>query len=166
MNQSSTMQQKFQSWLVDSGEQAILRWIFRCTLIVTVAVLALDLADLQKSIASHDTAASPVEISEESPALNLPNVLPSILAPLLPGGDKRLVMLPEPDGALARPMTFELVGGGKLMGIRTNTPAISAIFAAQVARHGDYIKAVVWEPPAGSLADAPAIGRLIPTTKF
>jgi len=159
MNQSSTMQQKFQSWLVDSGEQAILRWIFRCTLIVTVAVLALDLADLQKSIASHDTAASPVEISEESPALNLPNVLPSILAPLLPGGDKRLVMLPEPDGALARPMTFGLVGGGKLMAIGTITPGISAVFAAEVGRHGDYIKTVVLDSPGGSVADALALKR-------
>ena len=139
MNQSSIMQQRFQSWLVDSGEQAILRWIFRGTLIVTVAVLALDLADLQGPIASADTAASPAEIREESPALNLPNVLPSILAPLLPGGDKRLVMLPEPDGALARPMTFELVAGGKLMATGTITPGISAIFAAEVGRHGRYL---------------------------
>jgi len=166
MNQSSTMQQRFQSWLVDSGEQAILRWIFRGTLIVTVAVLALDLADLQGPIASADTAASPAEIREESPALNLPNVLPSILAPLLPGGDKRLVMLPEPDGALARPMTFELVAGGKLMATGTITPGISAIFAAEVGRHGDYIKTVVLESPGGSVADALAIGRLIREKKF
>ena len=166
MNQSSIMQQRFQSWLVDSGEQAILRWIFRGTLIVTVAVLALDLADLQGPIASADTAASPAEIREESPALNLPNVLPSILAPLLPGGDKRLVMLPEPDGALARPMTFELVGGGKLMATGIITPGISAIFAAEVGRHGDYIKTVVLESPGGSVADALAIGRLIREKKF
>jgi len=166
MNQSSTMQQRFQSWLVDSGEQAILRWIFRGTLIVTVAVLALDLADLQGPIASADTAASPAEIREESPALNLPNVLPSILAPLLPGGDKRLVMLPEPDGALARPMTFELVAGGKLMATGTITPGISAIFAAEVGRHGDYIKTVVLESPGGSVADALAIGRLIREKNF
>ena len=166
MNQSSTMQQRFQSWLVDSGEQAILRWIFRGTLIVTVAVLALDLADLQGPIASADTAASPAEIREESPALNLPNVLPSILAPLLPGGDKRLVMLPEPDGALARPMTFELVAGGKLMATGTITPGISAIFAAEVGRHGDYIKTVVLQSPRGSVADALAIGRLIREKNF
>ena len=166
MNQSSIMQQRFQSWLVDSGEQAILRWIFRGTLIVTVAVLALDLADLQGPIASADTPASPAEIREESPALNLPNVLPSILAPLLPGGDKRLVMLPEPDGALARPMTFELVAGGKLMATGTITPGISAIFAAEVGRHGDYIKTVVLESPGGSVADALAIGRLIREKNF
>src|SRR5437763_14842760 len=135
MNQSSTMQQRFQSWLVDSGEQAVLRWIFRGTLIVTVAVLALDLADLQGPTAAADTAASPAEIGEESPALNLPNVLPSILAPLLPGGDKRLVVLPEPDGALARPMTFGLVGGGTLMAMGTIRPGISAIFVAELSRH-------------------------------
>ena len=166
MNQSSIMQQRFQSWLVDNGEQAILRWIFRGTLIVTVAVLALDLADLQGPIASADTAASPTEIREEPPALNLPDLMPSILAPLLPGGDKRLVMLPEPDGALARPMTFELVGGGKLMATGTITPGISAIFAAEVGRHGDYIKTVVLESPGGSVADALAIGRLIREKNF
>ena len=49
---------------------------------------------------------------EDSPALNLPSMVPSFLAPLLPGGDKRLTPLPQADGALARPMTFELVGGG------------------------------------------------------
>ncbi|TMJ83902.1 MAG: hypothetical protein E6G79_10610 [Alphaproteobacteria bacterium] len=166
MNQSSIMQQRFQSWLVDSGEQAILRWIFRGTLIVTVAVLALDLADLQGPIASADTAASPAEIREEPPALNLPDLMPSILGPLLPSGDKRVVMLPEPDGALARPMTFELVAGGKLMATGTITPGISAIFAAEVGRHGDYIKTVVLESPGGSVADALAIGRLIREKNF
>jgi len=164
MNQ--TTQQRLQSWLVDSGEQAILRWIFRGTLVVTVAVLALDLADLRGPIASADTPASPAEIREESPAFNLPELMPSILAPLLRGGDKRLVMLPEPDGALARPMTFELVGGGKLMAIGTITPGISAIFAAEVGRHGDYIKTVVLESPGGSVADALAIGRLIREKNF
>ena len=58
-------------------------------------------------------------------ALDLPSIVPSILAPLLPGGDKRLMPLPQPDGALAKPMTFELVGGGKLMATGTITPGIS-----------------------------------------
>ena len=74
--------------------------------------------------------------------------------------------LPEPDGALARPMTFELVAGGKLMATGTITPGISAIFAAEVGRHGDYIKTVVLESPGGSVADALAIGRLIREKNF
>jgi hypothetical protein len=165
MKQSSTMQQRFQCWLRDGADEAMLRWIFRGALTVTVAVLALDLADLQR-LALADTAAAPAELREPLPPLNLPNLVPSILAPLLPGGDKRLVALPQPDGVLARPMTFELVGGGKLMATGTITPGVSESFAAEVGRHGDYIKTVVLNSPGGSVADALAIGRLIREKKF
>ena len=88
-------------------------------------------------------------------------MVPSILAPLLPGGDKRLMPLPQPDGALAKPMTFELVGGGKLMATGTITPGISASFAAEIGKRGDYIKTVVLNSPGGSVTDALAMGRLI-----
>jgi hypothetical protein len=165
MKQSSTMQQRFQSWLRDGADEAMLRWIFRGALTVTVAVLALDLADLRR-LALADTAAAPAEIREPLPPLNLPDLVPSVLAPLLPGGDKRLVKLPQPDGALAKPMTFELVGGGKLMATGTITPGVSESFAAEVGRHGDYIKTVVLNSPGGSVADALAIGRLIREKKF
>jgi len=84
----------------------------------------------------------------------------------LPGGDKRLVALPQPDGALARPMTFDLTGGGKLMATGTITPGIAESFVAEVGRHGDYIKTVVLNSPGGSVADAMAIGRLIREKKF
>jgi hypothetical protein len=91
---------------------------------------------------------------------------PSILAPLLPGGDKRLVPLPQPDGAMAKPMTFELVSGGKLMATGTITPGISESFAAEISRRGDYIKTVVLNSPGGSVADALIMGRLIRERKF
>ena len=92
--------------------------------------------------------------------------MPSILAPWLPGGDKRLTPLPQPDGAMAKPMTFELVGGGKLMATGTITPGISEAFAAEVGKRGDYIKTVVLNSPGGSVTDALAMGRLIREKKF
>src|SRR5260370_13509101 len=161
MSQSSTMRQRFHAWLLDHADEAVLRWIFRGIFMVTIAVLALDLASMQGWIANPDSAAAPAEIKEGSPALNLPSMLPSILAPLLPGGDKRLMPLPQPDGAMAKPMTFELVSGGQLMATGTITPGISESFAAEVSRRGDYIKTVVLNSPGGSVAGALFMGRLI-----
>jgi hypothetical protein len=114
MPQSSTMPHRFHAWLSDNPDEAILRWIFRSIVAVTIAVLAIDLAAMNGWSGNADLAALPAEIKQDTPALDLPGVapsglpsiLPSILAPLLPGGDKRLVPLPQPDGAIARPMTF------------------------------------------------------------
>src|SRR3979411_2875470 len=121
---------------------------------------------MQGWIAIPDSAATPAEIQLGSPALNLPSMLPSILAPLLPGGDRRLTPLPQPAGAMARPMTFELVSGGRLMATGTITPGISEAFAAEVGKRGDYIKTVVLNSPGGSVTDALAMGRLIRERKF
>jgi hypothetical protein len=166
MSQSSTMQQRLHAWLSDNPDATVLRWIFRIVVTVTIAVLAVDLASMQGWIANPDSAAAPAEIRQDTPALDLPSMVPAILAPLLPGGDKRLTPLPQPDGAMARPMTFDLVSGGKLMAIGTITPGISQSLAAEVGRHGDYIRTVVLNSPGGSVADALAMGRLIRERKF
>src|SRR6266566_5029864 len=159
------MQQRFHAWLLDRADEAILRWIFRSIVMVTIAVLAVDLATMQGWIANPNPAATPAEIELGSPALNFPN-LPSILAPWLPGGDKRLMPLPQPDGAMAQPMTFELLSGGKLMATGTITPGSSQSFAAEVGKRGDYVKTVVLNSPGGSVTDALAMGRLIRERKF
>lgn len=164
MSQAPPRQQRFQAWLADSADEAVLRWIFRSAVAVTVTVLALDVASMQGWIGSPDPAAAPAETS--SPALNLPSLVPSILAPLLPGGDKRLMPLPQPGGVLARPMTFDLVSGGRLMATGTITPGMSESFAAEVSKHGDYIRTVVLNSPGGSVTDAMAMGRLIRERKF
>src|ERR1700716_1313949 len=166
MLQSPTVRQRFRGWLLDRADEAILRWIFRSVLIVTVAVLAIDLASMQGWIVYPDPAVTPVEIQPSLPALNLPSLVPSILSPLLPGNDKRLTPLPQPAGALAEPMTFDLVSGNKLMATGTITPGISQSFAAEVARHGDYIKTVVLYSPGGSVTDALAMGQMIRDKKF
>ena len=160
------MKSRFLIWLSDNPDEAILRWAFRSIVIVTIAALANDLAGMNGWGGTTDLAAAPAEIKQESPALEPPATVPSILAPLLPGGDKRLMPLPQPDGAMAKPMTFELVGGGRLMATGTITPGISEGFAAEVSRRGDYIKTVVLNSPGGSVADALTMGRLIRERKF
>jgi hypothetical protein len=160
----STLPQRFHGWLSDHPDDAILRWIFRSVIAVTVAVLAVDLATTNGWISSPGPALTPAETRQVLPGLDLP--VPSILAPLLPGGDKRLTPLPHPDGAMAKPMTLELVGGGKLMATGTITPGVSEAFAAEVGKRGDYIRTVVLNSPGGSVTDALAMGRLIRERKF
>jgi hypothetical protein len=47
MSQSSTMRQRLHAWLSDNPDEAVLRWIFRSVVTVTIAVLAVDLASMQ-----------------------------------------------------------------------------------------------------------------------
>jgi hypothetical protein len=162
MPQSVTTAQRFHGWLSGNPDEQILRWIFRSIVAVTIGALAADLATSQGWIGASDPGAGPME--RISPGLDPP--VPSILAPWLPGGDKRLAPLPQPDGAMARPMTFELVGAGRLMATGTITPGISEAFAAEVGKRGDYIKTVVLNSPGGSVTDALAMGRLIRERKF
>ena len=162
----ATIPQRFHAWLSDNPDEAVLRWIFRGIVTVTVAVLAADLAGQNGWITWPDATTSPAEFRQTSPSLDLPSIAPSILAPLLPGGDKRATPLPQPEGVLAKPMSFELVGGGKLMATGTITPGISENFAAEIGKRGDYIKTVVLNSPGGSVADAMAMGRLIRERKF
>src|SRR5882757_8693860 len=162
MPQSSTMQQRFHAWLSDNPDEAVLRWIFRSVVTVTIIVLAVDLAGMNGLLGNPELA----EITQEQPSFNLPGIVPSVLAPLLPGGDKRLMPLPQPDGAMAKPMTFELVGGGRLMATGTITPGSSQAFAAEIGRRGDYVKTVVLNSPGGSVVEALAMGRLIREKKF
>jgi hypothetical protein len=164
MPQSVTMSQRFYGWLSDHPDEQVLRWIFRSIVAVTIAALAADLATSQGWISAPDPGSSLTETRQASPGLDLP--VPSILAPWLPGGDKRLTPLPQPDGAMAKPMTFELVGSGRLMATGTITPGISEAFAAEVGKRGDYIKTVVLNSPGGSVTDALAMGRLVRERKF
>ncbi|WP_291690731.1 hypothetical protein [Bradyrhizobium sp.] len=153
--------QRLSAWLPDNPDETVLRWIFRCVVSVTVAVLAADLAGMNASVGNPDAS----EIKPE-PVPAAPALLPSLLAPLLPDGDRRLVQVPEPKGPLANPMNFELVGGGRLMATGTITPGISQAFAAEIQKRGDYIRTVVLDSPGGSVADALAMGRLIRDRKF
>jgi hypothetical protein len=160
------MQQRFHAWLSEHADEAVLRWIFRSIVMVTIAVLVADLATINGWIAGPSSTATPAEMELGSPALSPPSTMPSILAPLLPGGDERLMPLPQPDGAMAKPMTFDLVGGGKLMASGTIAPGVSEAFATEIGKRADYIKTVVLNSQGGSVTDALAMGRLIREKKF
>src|SRR3954454_7530818 len=164
MLQSGTTSQRFYGWLSDNPDERVLRWIFRSIVAGTIAALAADLATGQGWISASDLGSSLPETRQALPGLDLP--VPSVLAPWLPGGDKRLMPLPQPDGAMAKAMTFELVGGGRLMATGTITPGISEAFAAEVGKRSDYIKTVVLNSPGGSVTDALAMGRLIREKKI
>jgi hypothetical protein len=163
MQPFATLQQRVHAFLAANPDEAILRWLFRSVVAVTIIVLATDLAGMNGWIGTPEPAA---EVRHDTPSLDLPDAVPSILAPLAPDRDKRLAPRPRPDGAMARPMTFELVGSGRLIASGTITPGIFDTFAAEVAKRGDYIKTVVLNSPGGSVADALAMGRLIRERNF
>jgi hypothetical protein len=158
----TTLQQRFSAWLADYPDDAILRTIFRGVVGVTIAVLALDLAGMNDLLKPTDPASSPADTKQATPGLSVP----AILAPLLPGNDRRGVPMPQPDGALAKAMTFELVGGGRLLATGMITPGVSEAFAAEIGKRGDYVKTVVLNSPGGSVGDALAMGRLIRERKL
>ncbi len=162
VSQRQTLSQRFQAWLADNPDDAVLRFIFRTVVVVTIAVLGVDLAGMNGWTNPLD---GKPDAPASSPAPTLPS-LPAILAPLLPGSDRRLSPMPQTDGALGKPMTFELVSGGKLMATGTITPGISEAFTAEIAKRADYIKTVVLNSPGGSVSDALAMGRLIRERKF
>ncbi|CAN5403185.1 hypothetical protein BH11PSE4_BH11PSE4_08280 [soil metagenome] len=165
MAHAQSLSKRFHAWLADHPDDSILRFIFRAVVAVTVAALALDLFTVNGWLKSEDIGLTPAEQRQASPELGLP-AMPAILAPWLPGGDRRLSPMLQPDGTLRQPMTFELVGGGRLMATGTITPGISEAFAAEIARRGDYVKTVVLNSPGGSVGDALAMGRLIRDRKL
>ena len=160
----ASLQRHLLGWLTQDFDQAILRWIFRSVLASTVALLAIDLAQINGLITS-----APARDLQSRPELAdplAPGSMPSVVEPALPQRDKRLVSVPPPDDTLSRPMSFELASGGRLMATGTITPGTSQLFAAELDKRGDYVKMVVLNSPGGSVADALAIGRLIRKRNF
>ncbi len=163
MRISAAIRHHVNAFLAGNPDEAILRWIFGSVVTVTAVVLAADLAGTNGWI---DTPGPPAEVRTDTPSPALPSLLPQMPLPPLPDGEKRLTPRPQADGSMAKPMTFELMGGGKLMATGTITPGISEAFAAEVAKRGDYIKTVVLNSPGGSVSDALAMGRLIREKNF
>lgn len=158
---TTAIQQRVHAFLAGNPDEAILRWIFSSVLVITVAVLATDLAGINGWINPSDEAAV---VRHDRPSLDLPSLPPSIEA--TPDHGKRLMPRPPADGAMGKPMTFELMAGGRLMATGTITPGISEAFAAEIAKRGDYVRTVVLSSPGGSVADALAMGRLIRERNF
>ena len=80
MQPSATIQQRFHAFLAANPDEAILRWIFRSVVTVTIVVLAADLAGMNGWI---DTSGSQrPKLRHDTPSLDLPDIVPSILTPL------------------------------------------------------------------------------------
>ncbi|MCG6206379.1 hypothetical protein LPW26_17150 [Rhodopseudomonas sp. HC1] len=159
----SSLTQRFHRWMAGNPDDAVLRLVFRGLVAASIGALGFDLASANGWIQADDSAAPPAVQREAAPG-GLPS-LPDILSPWLPGRD-RLSPVPQPDGALGKPMTFELVSGNRLMAVGTITPGSAQAFAAAIERHGEYIKTVVLNSPGGSVSDALTMGRLIRDRKL
>ncbi|MCP9626384.1 hypothetical protein NML43_04685 [Rhodopseudomonas palustris] len=153
--------QRFHDWLSGNPEDTVLRLVFRGLVALSIGALGFDLASANGWGATGAGEGAPAQ--REAPE-GLPS-LPAILSPWLPGRD-RLAPLPQPDGTLGKPMTFDLVGGNRLMASGTITPGTAGAFAAAIERHGEYIKTVVLNSPGGSVSDAMVMGRLIRERKL
>jgi hypothetical protein len=160
---TTAIEQRVRAFLAGNPDEAVLRWVFRSVLAVTAIVLAADLAGLNGWIGTSDAATG---VRHDTPSLDLPSGLPSLPIPAAPDHDKRLTPRRPADGAMAKPMTFELMGGGRLIATGTITPGISEAFAAEIAKRGDYVRTVVLNSPGGSVVDALAMGRLIRERNF
>lgn len=136
-------------------DEAVLRFLFRTLIAVTVGVLGWDL--YQRSTEEMARAAEPSLLPGET--LKVEPFLPSIRPKVAPGDEKRRGS--PMDARLQEPMTIELVAGGRLVATGSITPGTSARFAEEIEKRGDYVTTVVLNSPGGSVQDALAMGKLI-----
>ena len=149
------MKSSFLHWLGGTPDDDVLRWLYRALLVATLAVLVLDYTDFQDVVAERTAALPTTEQPSAQPLPARPKE-----------GGRRAAPLRQTDAKLRDKMTFELVGGGRLVATGTIRPGTADVFAAEVAKRGSYIKTVTLQSPGGSVQDALAMGRLIREKKF
>ena len=151
-----SLRARLQQWLHDRPDDTVLCWVFGVMLASTASVLTLDYAELN--------ARAP-DKAWVSPDLTHPSI-----EPLPPSrradGDERAAPVRKSDAKLEAPMSFELVGNGRLKAVGTIRPGTAEAFAAEIAKRGDYVKTVVLQSPGGSVSDALDMGRLIRAKQF
>ncbi len=145
------------SWLTRlarTPDEVILRAVFLALLAVAGTAIGLDARARFEEAALSEGAGSPAYDPRLEPIL--PSARPDV-EPAVP--EER----PEPaDRAdLTRPMTFELVAGGRLEARGTITPGSADRLAAELEKRGSYVTAVVLDSPGGSVTDAIAMARAI-----
>ena len=154
MSEVQSLRSSLLGWLGGTPDDDILRWLYRCLIVATVTVIALDYVDLQKTAAEKSAA---LPSSEQPSAQPLP-------ARNAAGG--RAAPVRQPDAMLRDKMAFELVGDGRLMATGTIMVGTAEQFAAEIAKRGSYVKRIVLRSPGGSVRDALAMGRLIRKMQF
>jgi hypothetical protein len=154
MAEVQSLRNRFLSWAGRNPDDDVLRWLLRSLMAATVAVIALDYADLQNAV-REKAAFRP---STEEP---IARPLPASKY----GGGYRTPMR-KLDERLRNPMTFDLVADGRLMVTGTIVGGTAELFAAEISKRRSYIKKVVLRSPGGSVRDALAMGRLIRENLF
>jgi hypothetical protein len=145
-------------WLQDRPDDNLLRGLFAVTVCATIAVIALDYAEMLQA---------PIRPAVTSPGLTTEMARPSIEPlPSRRDGERRPGILRTADKALAAPITFELASDGRLIATGTVVPGAAESFAGEINRRGSYVKTVVLHSPGGSVQDALKIGRLIRERKY
>ncbi len=146
----------FLRWLGGTPDDDVLRWLYRGLIAATLAVVALDYADLEAAVAEK-TATLP---STETPTAN-----PLPQAPR-DGTRRKPAPLRQTDARLRDKMTFDLAADGRLLATGTIMPGTAQAFVNEIEKRGSYIKSVVLASPGGSVRDALAMGRLIRDKKY
>lgn len=155
MQQASTLRASLTRWIGGTPDDDVLRWLYRVMVVATVAVLVLDYSDFQETVAEKSASLPTTEQPSSQPLPARPDQ-----------GGRRGAPLRQADARLREKMSFDLVGDGRLMATGTITPGTAETFAAEVAKRGSYVKAIVLQSPGGSVRDALAMGRLIREKKF
>jgi hypothetical protein len=148
-----TWRTRFDGWLNDRPDEAVLRHLFTGMLVITATVLGLDYFQL-------GDFGEPVGIAMPATSTEPRIITPANDEKQHPGPMQR------PDTQMQGRMSFELVGDGRLMAVGTIEPGIAKAFAAEVEKRGSYVKTIVLRSPGGSVADALEMGRLIRAKKF
>ncbi len=136
-------------WLSHRPDELVLRWILYALMAATVAVVALDYAELDATLRQRDL--HPREAPGPEPLPPTKHTRES--APKLP--------VRIPTARLREAMSFELAADGRLLATGTITPGIARAFAEEIDKRGSYVKTVVLHSPGGSVQDALHMGRLI-----
>jgi hypothetical protein len=143
-------------WLLGRPDETVLRWLYRGVIVATIAIVALDYGDLVQQTADKASAV---------PALEEPDAAPLPLIKRERGAHRGLPSR-QMEARLRDKMIFDLEKDGRLMAVGTIVPGTAKAFAAEVEKHGDYIKTVLLRSPGGSVQDALDMGRLIRARKF
>lgn len=146
--------------LGERPDETVLRGIFRALILFTVLVLGWDLHHRMEETSTAMPDLGPT-VPWQAPAVPY---LPSSRPDVVPHEERRPGAAPRAD--LAKPMTIELVAGGRLEASGTITPGTAERFKAEIDKRGDYVKTVVLNSPGGSVSDALAMARLIRERKL
>lgn len=146
--------------LGDRPDEAVLRVVFRALILFTVVVLGWDLHQRMQETPSALPDLGPTAPGQTPAVPYLPSSRPDVT----PREERRPGAAPSAD--LAKPMTIELVAGGRLEASGTITPGTAERFKTEIDKRGDYVKTVVLNSPGGSVSDALAMARLIRERKL